>query len=73
MIFHETEIQELIKKTIPDAAFLEEVGTELSFVLPIQSDFNAFDRLFKSLDDNKGRYNYTAYGISYTGLDEVCN
>ena len=55
---------------VPEASLLNNVGTELSFQLPIGAASN-FSTMFEGLDDQIEKNNIITYGVSITTLDEV--
>ncbi|KAL0281552.1 UNVERIFIED_CONTAM: hypothetical protein PYX00_002501 [Menopon gallinae] len=65
------ELKKLITRIIPDAQFLEEIGNEITFILPLRTDPGSYDDLFTTLDNNKSNLNFLSYGISNTSLVEV--
>lgn len=67
-------IEDTIKATVfdavPDAALLTDVGTEISFQLPMGAA-SQFVPMFEGLDQHVDNGRITSYGISITTLDEV--
>lgn len=62
----------LILRHVPAARLVENLGHELTFVLPYSAAKDgAFVRLFKELDDQLGELSVSSYGVSDTTLEEV--
>lgn len=62
----------MIFKHVPDARLVEDLGHELTYVLPYQSAKDgAFVELFHELDDRLTDLGISSYGISDTTLEEV--
>uniref|UniRef100_A0A8C6UGY2 ATP-binding cassette, sub-family A (ABC1), member 1A n=1 Tax=Neogobius melanostomus TaxID=47308 RepID=A0A8C6UGY2_9GOBI len=65
-------ISNVIFKHVPDARMVEDLGHELTYVLPYQSAKDgAFVELFHELDDRLTDLGISSYGISDTTLEEV--
>lgn len=65
-------ISNVIFKHVPEARLVEEVGHELTYILPYQSAKDgAFVELFHELDDRLTDLGISSYGISDTTLEEV--
>lgn len=58
-------LEDIVKGAVPSAALLSNVGTEMSFQLPI-SESASFISMFEKLDEQS-----IIYGVSVTTLDEV--
>ncbi|XP_075213435.1 phospholipid-transporting ATPase ABCA1-like isoform X2 [Lycorma delicatula] len=67
--FH--EVHNHIQGIVPSAQFLEQIGTELVYILPQRDKIEEFRYLFVSLDKNKTSLNIASYGISDTSLEEI--
>lgn len=65
-------ISNVIFKHVPEARLVEDLGHELTYVLPYQSAKDgAFVELFHELDDRLTDLGISSYGISDTTLEEV--
>ena len=64
------ELETIVKDTVPSAVLLSNVGTEMSFQLPI-GESKRFVVMFKELDDLMSRGTIDSYGVSVTTLEEV--
>ena len=68
-------LTKFIQKFIPLARLVEEIGSDIVFLLPTESDNDGsmknFEVLFNELDKNLGQLNITTYGLSDTTLEEV--
>lgn len=65
-------ISNVIFKHVPEARLVEDLGHELTYVLPYQSAKDgAFVELFHELDDRLPDLGISSYGISDTTLEEV--
>uniref|UniRef100_A0A8C0H2Z1 P-type phospholipid transporter n=1 Tax=Chelonoidis abingdonii TaxID=106734 RepID=A0A8C0H2Z1_CHEAB len=66
-------ISNLIMKHVPEARLVEEIGHELTYVLPYEAAREgAFVELFHEIDDRLSDLGISSYGISETTLEEVC-
>lgn len=66
-------ISNLIMKHVPEAKLVEDIGHELSYVLPYEAAREgAFVELFHEIDDRLSDLGISSYGISETTLEEVC-
>ncbi|KJE92513.1 ATP-binding cassette transporter subfamily A [Capsaspora owczarzaki ATCC 30864] len=63
-------VTKLVQSYIPHARVENDVGTELSFILPRESA-TSFPALFNALDDNKEKIGISTYGVSVTTMEEV--
>nr|XP_014349980.1 PREDICTED: ATP-binding cassette sub-family A member 1-like isoform X2 [Latimeria chalumnae] len=62
----------LIQKHVPEAEFLEDIGQEITYVLPYEGAQNgSFAQLFKDLDVLLPNLGVSSYGISDTTLEEI--
>eukprot|EP01135_Chromosphaera_perkinsii_P008446 Nk52_evm14s1360 gene=Nk52_evmTU14s1360 len=61
---------ELLRKHIPEAQLVSDVGAEISYILP-SNESSAFGPMFRELEANKNSLRYASYGISVTTLEEV--
>jgi len=64
------DIKEIVTGAVKDASMLSNVGTELSFQLPLGAS-DKFVPMFRELDDRVSQGKITTYGVSITTLDEV--
>ena len=68
-------ITKFIQKHIPTASLVEEIGSDVVFILPTKdsgdSSMKQFEHLFNELDKNLSRLNIATYGLSDTTLEEV--
>lgn len=63
-------IVDIVTSAVPDATLLSDVGTEISYQLPMNSSAN-FPSMFEDLDRQIDSNNVSSYGVSITTLDEV--
>lgn len=62
----------MIFKHVPEARLVEDLGHELTYVLPHQAAKDgAFVELFHEIDDRLSDLGISSYGISDTTLEEV--
>lgn len=66
----EKDLNELVLRSVDKAALLSDVGSELSFQLPMD-EASSFPAMFESLEKEIDRGSITSYGVSMTTLDEV--
>lgn len=67
-----TLISSLILKHVPAARMVEDLGHEITYVLPYESAKNgAFVELFHDLDDRLADLGISSYGVSDTTLEEI--
>uniref|UniRef100_A0A8C5P7H9 ATP binding cassette subfamily A member 1 n=1 Tax=Leptobrachium leishanense TaxID=445787 RepID=A0A8C5P7H9_9ANUR len=65
-------ISNLINKHVPEARLVEDIGHELSYVLPYEAaKEGAFVELFHEIDDRLTDLGISSYGISDTTLEEI--
>lgn len=65
-------ISSLILKQVPAARMVEDLGHEITYVLPHESAKDgAFVKLFHDLDDRLADLGISSYGVSDTTLEEV--
>lgn len=65
-------ISSLILKYVPAARMVEDLGHEITYVLPYESAKDgAFVELFHDLDDRLADLGISSYGVSDTTLEEV--
>ena len=58
---------------MPDTVLVEEVGTEMTFMLPThQGQLARFQEMFAHLEKQKYELGVSSYGVSDTTLEEVC-
>lgn len=65
-------VSSLILSHVPDARMVEDLGHELTYVLPYRAAKDgAFVELFKDLDRKLPDLGISSYGVSDTTLEEV--
>ncbi|XP_061489157.1 phospholipid-transporting ATPase ABCA1 isoform X1 [Rhineura floridana] len=65
-------ISNLIKKHVPEARLVEDIGHELTYILPYEAaKEGAFVELFHEIDDRLSDLGISSYGISETTLEEI--
>ncbi|XP_070557065.1 uncharacterized protein [Ptychodera flava] len=65
-------VTDFIQSRIEGAQLIEDVGSELSYTLPItRGQLSNFSELFADLDANMSSLHVAAYGISNTTLEQV--
>uniref|UniRef100_A0A8B9F4L1 P-type phospholipid transporter n=1 Tax=Amazona collaria TaxID=241587 RepID=A0A8B9F4L1_9PSIT len=65
-------ISNLITKHVPEARLVEDIGHELTYVLPYKAaKEGAFVELFHEIDDRLADLGISSYGISETTLEEI--
>ena len=65
-------ISNLIRKHVAEARLVEDIGHELTYVLPYEAAREgAFVELFHEIDDRLSDLGISSYGISETTLEEV--
>jgi ATP-binding cassette subfamily A (ABC1) protein 3 len=64
------KLQDIIECSVPDATLLTNVGTEMSFQLPLAASSN-FQPMFEKLDAEVDAGGIVTYGVGVTTLDEV--
>uniref|UniRef100_A0A3Q2YZG1 ATP binding cassette subfamily A member 1 n=1 Tax=Hippocampus comes TaxID=109280 RepID=A0A3Q2YZG1_HIPCM len=70
--YYLTLVSGLILRHVPGARMVEDLGHELTFVLPYSAAKDgAFVELFREMDDNLSHLNISSYGVSDTTLEEV--
>ncbi|OQV15717.1 ATP-binding cassette sub-family A member 1 [Hypsibius exemplaris] len=68
----EEDIRRFIHSYVPEALLVENVGSELAYVLPTASNTPGnFAALFEGLDANMGFLEISSYGVRDTSLEEV--
>ena len=63
-------LEGIVKGAVPSATVLSNLGTEMSFQLPI-GESASFIGMFEQLDDQMKQHKIETYGVSITTLDEV--
>jgi len=63
-------LEGIVKGAVPSATLLSNVGTELSFQLPLRESAK-FIEMFVKLDEQTRENRIESYGVSVTTLDEV--
>ena len=66
----DTNLMDVVLNAVPEATLLNNVGTEMSFQLPIGAAAK-FTPMFEKLDREMDKQNIVTYGVSITTLDEV--
>ncbi|XP_061147735.1 phospholipid-transporting ATPase ABCA1b [Syngnathus typhle] len=67
-----SQVTGLILRHIPAARMVEDLGHELTFVLPYSAAKDgAFVELFREMDDKLSDLNISSYGVSDTTLEEI--
>jgi len=68
-------LTKFIQKYIPNARLVEEIGSDIVFVLPIEGSkehsMKQFENLFNELDNNLNKLQISTYGLSDTTLEEI--
>uniref|UniRef100_A0A3B5KYM5 ABC transporter domain-containing protein n=1 Tax=Xiphophorus couchianus TaxID=32473 RepID=A0A3B5KYM5_9TELE len=65
-------VTQLVRRHVPEAAFLESIGQEITFILPYSGARDGtFATLFHKLDLAMADLGLTSYGISDTTLEEA--
>ena len=68
-------LTKFIQRHIPTASLVEEIGSDIVFILPTkdseENPMKQFEVLFKELDKNLAQLNIATYGLSDTTLEEV--
>ena len=68
----ESAVSCFIKSYVPSAQLVENVGSELTYVLPAEvAREGQFQDLFEELDRNLDKLHIGSYGVSDTTLEEV--
>lgn len=63
-------LKRIVKNAVPEAALLSDVGSEISYQLPLGAA-SRFAPMFEALDDEVDHGQISSYGVSLTTLDEV--
>ncbi|CAC5380658.1 ABCA3 [Mytilus coruscus] len=61
---------EVIKSYVPSAEMENNVGAELSYILPHECS-HKFEEMFTDIEENKAAYGIASYGASVTTMEEV--
>jgi hypothetical protein len=64
------DLEDIVMSNVENARLLSNVGTEMSFQLPLGAS-SSFNRMFGKLDKEVNEGRITTYGVSITTLDEV--
>ena len=68
-------LTKFIQRHIPTASLVEEIGSDIVFILPTkdseENPMKQFEVLFKELDKNLAQLNIATYGLSDTTLEDV--
>jgi hypothetical protein len=64
------DLEDLVMSCVENARLLSNVGTEMSFQLPMGAS-SSFNRMFGKLDKEVDEGRISTYGVSITTLDEV--
>ena len=68
----EAAVSSFFKSYVPSAQLVENVGSELTYVLPAEvAREGQFQDLFEELDKNLDKLHIGSYGVSDTTLEEV--
>lgn len=67
---HDEKLMQIVESAVPSAKLLTNVGSELSYQLPMASSSH-FAVLFEGLDSEVDKGSACSYGVSLTTLDEV--
>lgn len=65
------ELSNLIKNVIPTAIFLEQIGSEIVFILPSHVSPDIYSKLFTELNNRQEELNFSSFGVTDTSLEEV--
>jgi ATP-binding cassette, subfamily A (ABC1), member 3 len=65
-----SELKQIVTSYVSEAKLLSDVGSELSYQLPLGSS-SQFTPMFQQLDDQMEKGSISCYGVSITTLDEV--
>jgi ATP-binding cassette subfamily A (ABC1) protein 3 len=65
-----TRMTNVIKSYVPSAKLENNVGAELSYILPHESS-HMFEEMFTDIEENKVTYGISSYGASVTTMEEV--
>ncbi|KAH7957727.1 hypothetical protein HPB52_022524 [Rhipicephalus sanguineus] len=67
-----SQISQLVQRYVPSVTVYRSTGTELAFILPMDSTYN-FANLFAAVEEaiSEGTLGVRSYGISMTTLEEV--
>jgi len=69
---NESLVTSFIKSYLPTAQLVENIGSELTYVLPAEmAREGRFQDLFEELDKNLDKLHIGSYGVSDTTLEEV--
>ena len=70
-------LTKFIQRHIPTASLVEEIGSDIVFILPTkdskENPMKQFEVLFNELDKNLAQLNIATYGLSDTTLEEVAH
>lgn len=67
-----SQLTKYIHNYVPEARLVEDVGSEVSYLIPPSSQRSGeLQRLFKGLDASLDDLHISSYGISDTSLEEV--
>ncbi|XP_031707233.1 phospholipid-transporting ATPase ABCA1 isoform X1 [Anarrhichthys ocellatus] len=67
-----TAVDEIVRRHVPEAVFLESIGQEITYILPYGGARDGtFALLFQGLDLAMADLGLTSYGISDTTLEEI--
>lgn len=64
------EVASLVKRHVPSSVLENNVGAELSFILP-QEEVGKFEALFDEMERKKIELGIDSYGASVTTMEEV--
>merc|ERR1711892_326211 len=68
-------LTKFIQKYIPNSRLVEEIGSDIVFILPIEGSkeqsMKLFENLFNELDSNLKKLKISTYGLSDKTLEEI--
>ena len=65
-------ILDVIRDYVPTAQVVEEIGTEITYVLPVNQDQTVeFGAMFEAIDNHRDELMIDKYGVSDSTLEEV--
>lgn len=66
----DSKLMDIVQSNVQDASLLNNVGSELSFQLPV-GESSKFAPMFQGLDENVDKGVISSYGVGITTLEEV--
>lgn len=67
---HTKQLDDFIRKKIPESHKLQEVSTEITYQIP-EAASHRFKDFFEALDKDISKYGIASYGVGITTLEEV--